>query len=223
MIKTFTYNGIFYIGVIGGFQSGKSTLGEIIQSQFGARTQILHFSTPLKEMLSTGLKIPMEYFINPNLKNDFNLEQLKLYPNMTTRTLMQKIGQSMRDNIGEDIFINLLINSIDQTKKIIIIPDVRHRNEEKFIRARNGIIVKLKKEGVQEGDSSIPSESYWPSIIPDIEIINDLDIDKFYSQIREYIFPLIPKECFIERYSGWDTIKEPDTTSEYIIDIKIDT
>lgn len=62
---------------------------------------------------------------------------------------MIRLGQTCRDEIGVDVWLNTAIPEIGSTKKVVI-SDVRQPNEYAAIKARGGVIWKLHRPGIEK-------------------------------------------------------------------------
>lgn len=126
------------------------------------------FADKLKQVASELLNCSVHFWEDPN----FKASVVKQY-NLTGREILQKIGESMRREIGEDIWVNSLFNDYDNLNYIVqepfndgdiehedlmdykskshtikpnvIITDVRMPNEAKAIKDRGGILIRIDR------------------------------------------------------------------------------
>ncbi len=61
----------------------------------------------------------------------------------TYRELLQTIGESLRQDVDEDIWIKSLFRQFDEGSKWVIV-DLRHQNEYEAVIERGGAVVKIK-------------------------------------------------------------------------------
>lgn len=65
---------------------------------------------------------------------------------LTHREVLQKIGESIRNTFGEDIWIKALFNEgYDPKHDTWIITDVRYRNEADYIKDKGGILIRINR------------------------------------------------------------------------------
>ena len=65
---------------------------------------------------------------------------------LTHREVLQKIGESMRNTFGDDIWIKALFNrGYDPYNDTWIITDVRYRNEADYIKDKGGILIRINR------------------------------------------------------------------------------
>lgn len=126
------------------------------------------FADKLKQVASVLLNCSIHFWEDPN----FKASVVKQY-SLTGREILQKIGESMRKEIGEDIWVNSLFNDYDNLNYIVqesfndgdiehedlmdyesksytvkpnvIITDVRMPNEAKAIKDRGGILIRIDR------------------------------------------------------------------------------
>ena len=96
---------------------------------------------------------------------------------------MQKIGMAFRDNLNKDIWIKVLENKIKNTKKNIVIPDVRFENEVNMIN-NYGFCVGVKRPGYN-GDAH-RSEHGLDNIELPIVFNNDKSQEMLYAKAFNY-------------------------------------
>ena len=116
------------IGISGKMGSGKSTVGNIFNEYFssiGLKSICISFADSLKRDVENFLKVPID----------------KNIPGI--RQILQGYGQACKHVYGEDYWIKRLDEK--RTKelfdyKVIIISDLRFKNEEQYIKNNNGLI-----------------------------------------------------------------------------------
>lgn len=174
-------NNHIIIGVNGKKQSGKSTFANLIKDQYPEQTVILNFADAVKE----SLKLIFD-FSDDELYGD-KKETINEYWNITPREAMQYFGTDlMRDglskrfgNIGTNIWVMALekkINNILKTDdyKIIVIADLRFKNEYNLIKKYNGWVVEICKDNVVNNEfSNHQSENDLNGEVFDFSINND--------------------------------------------------
>ncbi len=114
----------------------------------------------------------------------------------TLRTLMQYIGTEIgRNKLFDNVWINYCINNaIDyrETYGFVIIADVRFNNENKVIKERKGVVIKLTRETNLEDNHS--SEDNKDFIID--YVIDNNNISKFtlFYKVREIVKNILESE-----------------------------
>jgi len=95
------------------------------------------------------------------------------------RQLLQTLGTEWgRGMVGDDIWLkcmeDTLITHQEAGKRMVVIDDLRFRNEYEFLRGMGATIVRVDRPGlpVPEGRSH-PSERDWPEFEPDLTLLND--------------------------------------------------
>lgn len=153
------------IGVIGARTSGKSTFSKrFVEKHDYIRKPM---AGPLKRMLREGLGLTHAH-------TDGDLKQLpcEQLEGKTPVEGMQTIGTEWgRNIIGPNIWLNAWLRDV-KDEPLVIVDDVRFHNEFEAIQAAGGVIVRIRRTGV-EGADAHESEIYALSFKPDYEIRND--------------------------------------------------
>lgn len=88
-------------------QVGKDTVGQFIQS-LNPAIERRSFAENLKEVAAILFNIPLEKWSDANFKES----TIEYSGEITTpRKILQKIGECLRDNINENIWVNALLNT----------------------------------------------------------------------------------------------------------------
>lgn len=153
------------IGLSGYMQSGKTTVGEIIQG-FDPEWEIKGFSHKLKQIASLLTGIPWKTFEDQGFKNSYLGKEWDFNSGTTqykVRDFLQQLGtEAIRDVIHENAWVNALfadykeiMNSTTSDAGYMewgngeypkwVIADVRFPNEAKAIKDRGGIIVRINR------------------------------------------------------------------------------
>lgn len=150
------------IGISGKKQSGKNTVGVILQCLYENATfeqiedtidaglmiydpkdmELVSFASKLKEIASNLIGSSYWEFESQIFKDEKNP-----LIGITNREILQKIGTSFRKLFGEDIWIKVLFKYLEYKglDKNYIITDVRYKNEAKAIKERGGILIRVNR------------------------------------------------------------------------------
>ena len=166
------------IGISGKMYSGKSTVSDILRQSYPELGFLdKPFAGPLKQSLASMFNENIANFYNQDFKNNHIL-----LPNMTTREVMQKYGQAMR-NIYKNFWIYLNLKDYKKEKNWLI-PDVRFRNEADAIQDLGGVVIRI------ESKRSLPSTDVSETALDNYEnfhiiITNDGTKDELTEKTRE--------------------------------------
>lgn len=146
------------VGISGKKQCGKSTIGNILilidiyknsnrhfisledyvkqycDSELiptTARFELKSFAGKLKEITS----ILCSHYVEDYERESFK-KSIDPITGITNREVLQKIGESFRSSLGEDIWIKALMTDYQAKKDNWIITDVRYQNEADHIKIR---------------------------------------------------------------------------------------
>jgi len=138
---------IHLIGIIGQKTSGKTTTAEILADYFGYKsvTHLKAFATPLKNA-AYGL---FSQCLEPEKS------AREAITGLTWREIYQRMGDSIKQAFGEDIFIQLMhtnfsnLKMLDSVKdKYLIIDDMRFENEVNWLLRQGGVILHVNRTDV---------------------------------------------------------------------------
>lgn len=178
------------IGIVGNARSGKDTVANMI----------------IEENINPFLKIDKDSFAKP-LKDmacaffGKDCESLELYKEdceslygINIRKFYQNTGALMRQ-MNEDIFVELIDVRLTSIKNdphtMIIIPDVRFKNEADYIKSfEDAILLKVERPSI---DKSSPiyndkSEQEIDLIEPDFTIVNDGTLEDLRAKVLDFVF-----------------------------------
>lgn len=205
------------IGISGRINSGKDTIGEIIQglsiTNGGREFEIKKFAAKLKTIASLLTGIDVKDFEDQEFKksllgsewgtvrtNPLNaipvFENVQFNELMSVRELLQKLGtDALRDNLHEDVWVNALFSDYKPPKMSEynpsnwIITDMRFPNEMNAIVEKNGITIRVTRP-VKKSKTTArlhPSETSLDNAEFDYEIINDGSIDDLIEKVRQIL------------------------------------
>lgn len=182
------------IGISGKAGSGKDTAAKMLEVLYAnpnisyedfanrryknfADIQIVHFADTLKETAQVLFRIgEWETNTQEGKKTTIN------WIGKTVRELLQGIGQGLRDAIDFDIWVKILFANTEGWSNYII-ADVRYPNEIKAIKERNGILLRIDREGAGAGNHSsetaLDDYKEW-----DVHIENNGSIEDLFEAMR---------------------------------------
>ena len=146
-------NNNILIGISGKKTSGKSTVAEIIKEIYQNNTIILNFGDAVKESLK-----PIFGFSDEELYGS-DKEKVNEYWGITPREIMQyyatdlmryELSKKFKD-IGTDIWVRCIERKLyeinkKESNKIIIIADLRFKNEYELVKKYNGYTLKVFRQ-----------------------------------------------------------------------------
>jgi len=169
------------IGVAGYKGSGKDTVANLLQTSYGFEK--MSFSQPIKDIVHHTFGIDKAILAGDNGERILREESLPGWFYLSPRDMLQKIGMAFRDELHKDIWVKILENKIKDTKKNIVISDVRFKNELEMIN-KYGFCVGVKRPGY-EGDGH-RSEHGLDDVILPVVFNNDDTQAMLYSKAFNY-------------------------------------
>lgn len=180
------------IGLIGNAGSGKDTMADYLVKNYGFEK--LSFGKILKDVVSIIFNWNRKLLEGDNLESRIFREtediwwseQLKF--KVTPRKILQKIGTELfRNNFNDNIWILSLIRKINDkinSKKNIIITDIRFNNEYEYLKNLNFLFVKISNNNIKNLNHS--SESYINDFKYDYLIENNSSLKNYYNLIENF-------------------------------------
>ena len=163
------------IGLSGYARSGKNTVGQILEDDYGFRQE--SFAQALKNVAAE---------INPTLTNTFGGHRTLAglfhgYGDWdavkdavpAAREFLQRLGVACRDQIGPDVWVDALARRLSvHPSARYVITDVRFPNEAEFITNRGGQVWRIERPGTRpvNGHTSETALDGWSF---DRTIVND--------------------------------------------------
>jgi hypothetical protein len=173
---------VILIGMVGAKRSGKDSVANALinfdpgmkRHSFADKIRdVLYEINPLVDDNNPGLRLPTNYRVN-DLVDRFGWETAKQYPEV--RRLLQELGTRMR-SVDENVWVAPVHSSIlFSSNPHHIVTDVRFPNEVEMIKRLGGIIVRVTRTGLVNDDKHA-SEQLYRTIEPDVELINDGDLE----------------------------------------------
>lgn len=181
-----TYDSFNLIGICGHAGVGKDTLALALTEEF-TDTYSEAFASPLKEACAHLYGLPIEDFLNRNLK-----ENIHPFWNMSPREMAQHFGtEIIRYNLGAGHWIRRMHGKLSGLSRntqtdgdycegdTVILTDVRFQNEYDYVMANGGIVFHISRPGYEGkvGITDHPSE--------DIKSINFHKKERTYCLIND--------------------------------------
>lgn len=156
------------IGIAGLARSGKDTAAQALEDELGfARVSL---ADPMREILLAMDPIlqdedplcwsrRLSTFLS-RYEGDYDLLKADKEVGPEYRRLMQRLGtEGGRRILGEDVWVNRLFKTIgDRGLKRVVVPDVRFDNEAQAIRDAGGLMVLVKRDGLNGSSMTHVSE-----------------------------------------------------------------
>lgn len=201
------------IGISGKIKSGKNTVGkmlcDLIYDDCYKSVIVCSFADNLKKIVSaiTGCKyedLNNQEFKNKHIpdftkitkngiithiipsKNVLYHDIFRTYEEVTYREALQFFGNKFRSEFGKDFWIKMLKSELpeeDGSEYIIIITDVRHKNEASFIKSEGGILIRVNRKDSETSNniSEIDLDDYLNF---DYIIENDDTLEELRSKVK---------------------------------------
>ena len=169
------------IGVAGYKGAGKDTIANVLQTSFGFEK--MSFAQPIKDIVHDTFGIDKAILSGDDGEREFRETSIPEWFYLSPRDMMQKIGMAFRDNLNKDIWVKVLENKIKNTKKNIVIQDVRFENELDMIN-NYGFCVGVKRPGYN-GDAH-RSEHGLDNVELPMVFNNDKSQEMLYAKAFNY-------------------------------------
>jgi len=139
------------IGITGFAGSGKNSVANIIHKMFPDDTEIISFGSNVKDVCAVLFDWPRDLLEgDTDESRKFRETEDEYWSKMldqewTPRKAMQYIGTDLiRNQLSSSFWLDLAMKKIDKSDKIVIIPDVRFRNEITEIQNKYGIMIRVQ-------------------------------------------------------------------------------
>jgi hypothetical protein len=205
---------------IGSINSGKDFIMNRLQYQLIHRhrytmsTVRTRFADSLNESVAPILGISVKELQDRSLKEvkrfSFGANRSGINQLWSSRDVQKRVGQLLREELGEDVFINALDRSFPNPASILLISDLRKWNELEWVREQGGKVVYIHNEKAaqtQKARESIPDDKHYP---PESELLqwdfynkvetpdywldnNDFDNHSHFDDFVEFILDYLEK------------------------------
>lgn len=128
------------IGFCGKAHSGKNYAADIIKSEY-PNAEIISFGDAVRDMLKAIVDV--DYIYKSGTKEDVIPEL-----GVSLRKLMQTLGAEWgRNSVSDSLWVDIFMMKVNKSKSdIIIVPDVRFKNEYDAIVNNGGIIINIETD-----------------------------------------------------------------------------
>jgi hypothetical protein len=151
----------------------------IHQHHYIMSTVRTRFADSLNEAVAPILGIGNKELQDRKLKEEkrfsFGANRSGINQLWSSRDVQKRVGQSLREELGEDVFVNALDRKYSNPSSILLISDLRYQNELDWVRRQGGKVVYIHNEKAaqaQKSRESIPvgfgDDKHYP---PDSELL----------------------------------------------------
>ena len=142
-----------------------------------ADIQIMHFADILKETVQALFGIG-EWETGTQEGKKVTISWI----GKTVRELLQEVGQGLRDAVDPNLWIKALFANTEDWSNYII-ADVRYPNELEAIKERDGVLIRIDRNGVGAGNHSsetaLDDYNNW-----DVHIENNGSLENLFEAMR---------------------------------------
>ncbi|WNN93672.1 deoxynucleoside monophosphate kinase [Arthrobacter phage CallinAllBarbz] len=174
------------VGLSGRKRAGKDTFADVLVTDHGyARAS---FADAVRD---AALRLDPVIYVDPvnsepirlsEVVEDIGWERAKDEHAEVRRTL-QRLGTDVVRSINPDTWVDAAFAALD-TEEAVVFTDVRFPNEADAIKERGGIIVRIERRGIDDGDSHA-SETAMDDYSVDCVIHDNLDEPRTVEQLRD--------------------------------------
>lgn len=160
------------ICAVGCQNSGKDFIMNRLQSRliyqyhYTMSTVRCRFADSLNEAVAPILGVDGKELQDRELKEKprFVFDNLKKvtfgYRVWSSRDVQKEVGRLLRDNLGEDVFINALSNRYNNPNSILLISDLRYQNELDWVHEQGGKVVYIYNEKAAQAQKARESVTW---------------------------------------------------------------
>ena len=140
------------------------------------------FADNLKKCLSILLNVDVDKLNDRNFKNS-SIEWLN---GLTVRQMLQKFATGVRNEIGEDFWIQSLFRKFNPETDFWIITDLRYMNELSAIRKYESIIIRIIRNDVEvsnhQSENDLDFYTKWDYVID-----NNGSKEELFEKIKQIV------------------------------------
>jgi len=154
--------------------AGKNTAAEALQQAYQAH--LIAFADPLYKLAAEAMGISVA-----------EVRTAKESGSTIVRTLLEKLGDALRESLGEEHLIDKLIDRIRLVERVrkqdamIVITDLRTEEEATWVRCMGGFVVHVHRT---TGTSNSTHATNRPIVMEDSDgyLLNDGTVDDLHAQ-----------------------------------------
>jgi len=122
------------------------------------------FADSLNEAVAPILGISRKELQDRSLKEEqrfsFGANRSGIESKWSSRDVQKRVGQLLRDNLGEDVFINALDRKYSNPSAMLLISDLRYQNELDWVREQGGKVVYIYNEKAAQAQKARESVTW---------------------------------------------------------------
>ncbi len=161
------------IGISGKKKSGKDTVFSNIRALLPLlNVERIGFADALKQEVASAFGVSIEY----------------LEANKTAfRSILQAWGDGRREITSKTYWIEKVTRKLNDSRAdVVVIPDVRYKNEFNFINTLGGYMIRLHRSNWDSSDQH-PSEIELDGVTFKHNILNDTTLDDLFDHSRNFL------------------------------------
>lgn len=177
------------IGLTGKRLSGKDTVANYLVEKHGY--EHLYFSKVMKDAIAALFDIRVQDV--DNFKGDRgNFKEARIAIKMNDVEIkefgwvefLQRFGTDMgRKVLGEDLWLDLVDEAIEDFDQNYVVKDVRFVNEAQWILDQGGKIIELRRDVIDYANDNHESENGLPEDMAEYVIANTSTIESLYKDV----------------------------------------
>ncbi len=166
------------VGLVGKAGAGKDTVGRYMRPMGWRRVAFGDLLKDALYALDPTVSLGGAQVSTRALVDAIGWDQAKVHPEV--RGLLQRLGtEAGRGVLGESVWVDALMRQIHDREPTVV-TDVRFPNEVQAIRGRGGVIVLVRRVGLEAGEGwrAHASEALADAVdlAPDMTVLNNPDV-----------------------------------------------
>jgi hypothetical protein len=137
----------------------------IYQHRYTMSTVRTRFADSLNEAIAPILGISGKELQDRSLKEEkrfvFGANRSGIESKWSSRDVQKRVGQLLRENLGEDVFINALDRKYGNSASILLISDLRYQNELDWVKRQGGKVVYIHNEAAAKAQKARETLHGW--------------------------------------------------------------